>query len=457
MNWRQTLLMLATALLSLPLFSAETRTKPVFELTVNRPDGIFSPGEEIVFTAQLLEDGRPATGYRVDYTFVMDKTGEESGTFQVSDTPFVFRTSRDTPGWCWIKFVARDSEGKEVELYDPRIRRNVKFSAIGAMVDPLKIKAPVGPPEDFDAFWDQRRRLLDMTPWQATRTEVEMPEQFREYADKLRVYDITVDCPGSRPVRAVLTVPRDARDGEMPVIVNFHSYGVFSARPMIYFALRGAVMLDVNAHGIDNFQSDEYYAQLRSGELRNYVARGVKTPETYYFHDMYLRAMRAMDYAKSLPEWDGRRLIVTGGSQGGAQAIFAIAMTPEVTLGMVDVPAMLDHQGALATPPRTPGWPRLNLALKSDGTLPNPEAARTLSYFDGVNLAGRIKCDMYLCTGWVDQSCSPCSVYAFFNALPGTNKLITTHPEGGHGATTNGNRPGVARIEEYIKPNQEEK
>lgn len=47
---------------------------------------------------------------------------------------------------------------------------------------------------------------------------------------------------------------------------------------------------------------------------------------------MYLRVLRALDYVKTLPEWDGKNLIVIGSSQCGAQAIVAAALDPQVSL-----------------------------------------------------------------------------------------------------------------------------
>ena len=53
--------------------------------------------------------------------------------------------------------------------------------------------------------------------------------------------------------------------------------------------------------------------------------------------------MRSLDYVKSLPEWNGKVLIVKGGSQGGAQSIVAAALDNNVTMMIAEVPAMCDH------------------------------------------------------------------------------------------------------------------
>ena len=73
---------------------------------------------------------------------------------------------------------------------------------------------------------------------------------------------------------------------------------------------------------------------------------------------MFQRACRALEYLKSRPEWDGRILIVSGGSQGGAQALAAAGLDPQVTCCVALVPALCDHHGLLAG--RQPSWPYLN-------------------------------------------------------------------------------------------------
>ena len=45
------------------------------------------------------------------------------------------------------------------------------------------------------------------------------------------------------------------------------------------------------------------------------------------------------------------------------------------------------------------------------------QAFRTLSYFDGANLAPRIKCPTLFSVGLMDQICPPSTVFAAYNCL----------------------------------------
>lgn len=92
--------------------------------------------------------------------------------------------------------------------------------------------------------------------------------------------------------------------------------------------------------------------------MNNYPRQGQASRDTFYFKGMYMRVLRALAYAKTRPEWDGRTLLVYGGSQGGAQAMAAAALDPDVSFCLVTVPALCDHAGSLATLRRRPAISR---------------------------------------------------------------------------------------------------
>lgn len=48
---------------------------------------------------------------------------------------------------------------------------------------------------------------------------------------------------------------------------------------------------------------------------------------------MLLRDWRALQWAKTLPEWNGKDVAVAGGSMGGYQALAMAALDPGVTSG----------------------------------------------------------------------------------------------------------------------------
>ena len=130
-----------------------------------------------------------------------------------------------------------------------------------------------------------------------------------------------------------------------------------------------------------------------------------QNPETAYFNGMALRVLRALQFVKSLPEWDGKTLEARGGSQGGLQTIWAAALDHDVTSAFTEVP-----------------W-CCNLAGKSCGRMAPSWGipyVKELNYYDPIHLAKRIpkSCSVNVVrAGLGDYTCPPSGIAAFYNNL----------------------------------------
>ena len=159
---------------------------------------------------------------------------------------------------------------------------------------------------------------------------------------------------------------------------------------------------------------------------------------------MFLRVLRALEYIKTLPEWDGKHIAVSGTSQGGTQSIVAAALDKDVTFVRAGVPGWCDISGVLAD--RRSGGGKVYFL---DEVRANPALAKETSYFDCMFFARRIKCPIYMNTGFADVTCPPSSVFAAYNQLPEkTEKYMQTVPDRGHGAEHNS---GKEALKKYIQ------
>jgi cephalosporin-C deacetylase len=143
---------------------------------------------------------------------------------------------------------------------------------------------------------------------------------------------------------------------------------------------------------------------------RAYQAVGNTDRETSYFLAMYLRDSRALDYVLSRADWDGKTIVLTGGSMGGQQSLALAGLRPDkVTAVLVCVPAGADSNGNLhGRKAGYPNWP-------SD----NPDVMRTALYFDTVNFAPRIKAPVLAGMGFIDTISPPAGVWTMINQIPG--------------------------------------
>lgn len=429
-------------LLSLSAFSSGYK----IELTTNKADAIYTFDEEIIFSAKVSTTEKSLEGMKLNYVLRGDGDLQETGSFTSFDNACEVSTSLSFPGWVYIRFTLHNADGSPVKTIAANKREINLFAEIGAMIEPFKIKAALEEPEDFDAFWAAARKELDEVPIKVKKEKFELPDAQK---DKLQCWDIKIDCAGGMPVSGYLVMPLNAEKGSLPIVVSYHGAGVRSANRPLHWATKGAICLDINAHGIENGEAAEFYAKLANNELKGYPHFNKNDPQKFYFRGMYMRVMRSLDYVKSLPEWDGKNLIVTGGSQGGAQAIVAAGLDEQVTICLSAVPALSEHSGVLAKPKRQAGWPRLYNANK-DGKAKDENVCKTAAYFDNVYFAKRIKAETYISAGFVDLVCVPTGILATFNNLPqGIKKEISLVPNGNHGST--GNRKGNQRINKFFE------
>lgn len=136
---------------------------------------------------------------------------------------------------------------------------------------------------------------------------------------------------------------------------------------------------------------------------------------------VYISLIRSIDLLTSLPEWDGKNVVVQGGSQGGGLSIVAAGLDPRVTLCIVNHPALADMAG-YSEKGRTGGYPHFN---RIDGFL-TPQVIRNLAYYDVVNFARHITAKVYMTWGYNDVTCPPTTSYAVWNVLKCPKESLIT-------------------------------
>jgi cephalosporin-C deacetylase-like acetyl esterase len=355
---------------------------------------LFQPGESMVFKVQLMEDGKPVGGKKLRWTRTGDDGAADKGEAMASATePLVITTSTDKPGFVRIQVEALDEANKPV-LWGKQYP--VRFDG-GAGVEPEKLVQGVPEPADFDAFWKAQIERLKEVPLKFTMTEV--PSADPAYM----TYDVKIDCAGGKPVSGYLTKPKDAAPKSLRANGAYMGYGVSTAKP---YTAPGTMMLCINAHGIENGKETEYYKGLGLDKYGFKNDENAK-PETSYFNGMILRVLRSLEFLKAQPEWNGKDLIVSGGSQGGFQSLAGAALDKDVTKCMVNVPWMCDLGGV--TIGRLRGW--------------RPDYADGLGYYDSVNMAKRIACPVTITAGLGDYVCPPSGVSVLYNNLRSAKQL----------------------------------
>ncbi len=279
--------------------------------------------------------------------------------------------------------------------------RNNGLYAVGAAVAPTEIPMSTPRPADFDAFWDGKLAEQAKIPIDAALT----PVQTDVPGVEISIFEL--DALGSK---AHGYVARPIADGKYPALIMLQYAGVYALN-VHADAMRaedGWLVLNVDSH--DKLPSDP-----SGGIPTTYNAIGNTDREKSYFLDMYLRDSRVLDYLATRTDWDGKTVVLTGGSMGGQQSMALAGLRPDkVTDVLVCVPSGADTNGDLhGRKAGYPYWP-------SD----NPDAMKTALYFDTVNFASRIRAPVMVGFGFIDTVSPPAGEWTMLNQITGAKEPI---------------------------------
>ena len=402
---------------------------------------VYKAGETVTFTLHLEGAGEiPQGDFFIDYHLFDDDGKDARGRapLPLPGGQLTLMTSIAQPGFVRLDAWVVDKDGRRMKGVNPwnKEQELELFFYGGAAVEPEKLAITIPEPADFDAYWSrQKKRLANVPP------KVLFMEEKPSVNKDVKIYAVGIAAPGRaiqpasaqvkdvQRVTGFLVVPADGR--KVPGRVMFEGYGVHESRCPSWWIAPDAVYFFVNAHGSGLDKDKAFYDSWRES-LNTKSADGKTTytygmnpvenanPDTAYFNGMVMRVLRALEYVKSRPEWDGRTLIVSGGSQGGLQTTWAGALDHDVTEVNLDIPWCCDI-GCTTVNGVIPTW-RL-------------EWAKGLGYYDECSFAKRFPktCKVTIHRAALgDELCPPKGVAAFYNAIE-TQKKITWAQGSNHG------------------------
>lgn len=284
---------------------------------------------------------------------------------------------------------------------------------------PDKIKSELTKQPDFDEFWrDSRRELMEVIP---RFKLIARPDLDGKSTD---VFEVRMDSFGGVRVAGWLEVPRT--QGPHAVVIRVPGYGQ-NMRPTD--RCDDMIVFSFNPRGHGNSTEDV------PGSPKNYWIRGLDHQDDYFYRGAYMDCIRAVDYIASRDDVDQQKIAVWGGSQGGGLAFATAALDPRVDLCVADIPFLCDWVNYF----KLSHWPEMDdwIAAPASNNSQSPPRSwkstlQTLSYFDTMNLADRIRCTTIMGIGLQDKVCPPTTSFAAFNRIP-ARKSFKIYEEAGHG------------------------
>ena len=382
-------------------------------LTIDKQNGQYASGEQVNVYAELSKDvaDQLVCVVEADGRLVQRPTPI---TLVKGEKTLIYSSTFDKPTAGQVFVFPRSSDEKK--------------AAVGFVVDAEKIRPGFDDPKDFEKFWSGQLKKMRKCKMDAQLTPAEFPSNVSKFKDKCELHALKINMPEGRPVHAYISWPKNADPASLPIMIYLHGagYSCSNASNAVRWAAKanGVIAIDINAHGYPDDQPKEYYDALAKGELKDYRSRKVTDHESFYFRLMYLRAVRALDFATTLPMWDGKRIMTMGGSQGGAQAIAVASIDKRVGAVYAHVPAVTDLAGHLQN--HRGGWPKYDRQMKKKDNLENEMAV--LPYYDGAIMIQHTKAKLWIEAGLIDTVCPPECVIAAFNVAVSPDKTLYTFP-----------------------------
>lgn len=282
-------------------------------------------------------------------------------------------------------------------------------------------------PADFDAYWD--RAVAEM---KSVDPKVELvPADFE--LPRAECFDLYFTGVGNARIHAKYIRPKYVPEPH-PAVIRFHGYFDYSGpwNGMLPFVSQGYSMIYMDARGQAGESEDT--SKVKGTTFCGHIVRGLSEgPEKLLFRSIFLDAAELAGIVMNLPEVDPERVGILGDSQGGALTVACAALEPRVKKAAPLYPFLSDYQRVWEMDLAKGSYLELSTYLRQRDPLHEHEKEifTTLGYIDVMNLAHRIKAEILLGTGLLDDTVPASTQYALYSKLKGKKQHLV-YPDYGH-------------------------
>ncbi|MGW7489681.1 acetylxylan esterase [Streptomyces sp. NPDC054786] len=299
-------------------------------------------------------------------------------------------------------------------------------------LDELRTYRPPRPePAGFEAFWQRTLEETRAHDLDARFTEVDAGLAL------LCTHDVTFSGFDGHRIRGWFLFPR-AADGPLPCIVQYLGYGGGRLLPHDWLLWPSAgyatLVMDTRGQSGPNRPGDTP-DPVGSGNpgVPGKMTQGLLDPDDYYYRRLFSDAVRAVEAAREHPAVDAGRIVVAGGSQGGAAALATAGLVPGLAGALIDVPFLTHVRRAVEITDVGPYGELTRYFAGARGQIDT--ALHTLDHFDGLNFAARATAPALFGTALRDDVVPPSTGFAAFHHYAGEKELkvwrFNAHEGGG--------------------------
>lgn len=297
-------------------------------------------------------------------------------------------------------------------------------------------------PEDFDAYWE--RGLSEMRD---TAPDVELvPAKLTvPFAECYHLYFTGV---GGARIHAQYLKPKDAKEPH-PAILQFHGYSMDAGdwSDKLNYVAMGYTVAAMDCRGQGGLSEDK--GGVKGNTLQGHIIRGLDDgPGKLLYRSIFLDTAELAAIVMKMPEVDESRVGAMGGSQGGGLTLACAGLVPGLKKAAPVYPFLSDYQRVWEMDLAEDAYDELRLYFRrfDPRHQREKEVFTTLGYIDVQNLAPRIRAEVLMSTGLMDEICPPSTQFAAYNKIVAP-KSMDIYPDFGH----EGIRGANDRIFEFMK------
>ncbi|MFA6665276.1 MAG: acetylxylan esterase [Armatimonadota bacterium] len=282
-------------------------------------------------------------------------------------------------------------------------------------------------PKDMDEFWD--RSIAEM---KAIDPQMELIPH-KTSAPNVEYFHLYFTGMGGARVHAKYARPRGVAAGA-PGMVLLHGYSGHSGdwTGLLPWVSQGFCVAALDCRGQAGLSED--VGGVTGNTLRGHIIRGLNDgPEKLLFRSIYLDCAQLAGIVINMPEVDGMRVGVTGGSQGGGLTLACAALEPRIKRAAPLFPFLCDYLRVWNMDLDIAAYEELRTFFRNFDPRHQrkEEIFTTLGYIDNQHLAKRIKAEVLMLTGLMDTICPPSTQFAAFNKIT-SKKNVLIYPDFGH-------------------------
>lgn len=282
-------------------------------------------------------------------------------------------------------------------------------------------------PQDFDAFW--ARALEQMN---AVEPNVQLVSS-RFQSPVAECFDLYYTGVGGARVHAKYLRPKNAA-ASAPAVLMFHGYTQDAGDwlPKLGYAASGfhVAALDCRGQGGESEDVGGVHGNTFSG----HIIRGLQDgPDKLLFRDIFLDTALLAKIVMGMPGVDPGRVGATGGSQGGGLTLACAALEPRIARAAPVYPFLCDYRRVWEMDLAKDAYQEITEYFRHFDPLHEREEQvfTALGYIDAAQLAPRIRGEVLMATGLMDNICPPSTQFAAYNRITSAKSMLI-YPDFGH-------------------------